>query len=115
MFDRIGRIADETPFVVEWFVKKRYFCLEYAFDKYTNEGYGTWRIANFLNDNGYRTRSRKRRHQASIRGILSNLTYTGVLRSGDARSPLLPELQIINPEQFKTASDIFKSRALQKL
>ena len=22
MFDRIGRIADETPFVVEWFVKK---------------------------------------------------------------------------------------------
>ena len=21
MFDRIGRIADETPFVVEWFVK----------------------------------------------------------------------------------------------
>ena len=22
MFDRIGRIADETPFVVEWFVKR---------------------------------------------------------------------------------------------
>ena len=22
MFDRIGRIADETPFVVEWFVKQ---------------------------------------------------------------------------------------------
>ena len=21
MFDRIGRIADETPFVVEWFVR----------------------------------------------------------------------------------------------
>ena len=81
------------------------------FNKYTNEGYGTWRIANFLNDNGYRTRSGKPWHQASIRGILSNLTYTGVLRSGDARSPLLPELQIINPEQFKTASYIFKSRA----
>ena len=23
MFDRIGRIADETPFVVEWFVTTR--------------------------------------------------------------------------------------------
>ena len=22
MFDRIGRIDDETPFIVEWFVKK---------------------------------------------------------------------------------------------
>ena len=197
MFDRIGRIADETPFVVEWFVKNgisvwstqegeqrfdnhtdkllnyiRFWqadgesektsirtktslrqmveeghykggspaygydlvksgrfnkrkhelydlkineseaaVVKLIFDKYTNEGYGTWRIANYLNDNGYRTRSGKRWHQASIRGILSNLTYTGVLRSGDARSPLLPELQIINPEQFKTASDIFKSRA----
>ena len=197
MFDRIGRIADETPFVVEWFVKNgisvwstqegeqrfdnhtdkllnyiRFWqadgesektsirtktslrqmveeghykggspaygydlvksgrfnkrkhelyelkineseaaVVKLIFDKYTNEGYGTWRIANFLNDNGYRTRSGKPWHQASIRGILSNLTYTGVLRSGDARSPLLPELQIINPEQFKTASYIFKSRA----
>ena len=197
MFDRIGRIADETPFVVEWFVKNgisvwstqegeqrfdnhtdkllnyiRFWqadgesektsirtktslrqmveeghykggspaygydlvksgrfnkrkhklydlkineseaaVVKLIFDKYTNEGYGTWRIANYLNDNGYRTRSGKRWHQASIRGILSNLTYTGVLRSGDARSPLLPELQIINPEQFKTASYIFKSRA----
>lgn len=25
MFDRIGRIADETPFVVEWFVKSGRF------------------------------------------------------------------------------------------
>lgn len=197
MFDRIGRIADETPFVVEWFVKNgiavwstqegeqrfdnhtdkllnyiRFWqadgesektsirtktslrqmveeghfkggnpaygydlvkngrfnkrkhelydlkineseaaVVRLIFDKYTSEGYGTWRIANFLNDNGYRARSGKPWHQASIRGILNNLTYTGVLRSADARSPLLPELQIIKPEQFKTAADIFKSRA----
>lgn len=197
MFDRIGRIADETPFVVEWFVKNgiavwstqegeqrfdnhtdkllnyiRFWqadgesektsirtktslrqmveeghfkggspaygydlvksgrfnkrkhelydlkineseaaVVRLIFDKYTSEGYGTWRIANYLNNNGYRTRSGKPWHQASVRGILGNLTYTGVLRSADARSPLLPELQIIKPEQFKTAADIFKSRA----
>lgn len=200
MFDRIGRIADETPFVVEWFVKNgiavwstqegeqrfdnhtdkllnyiRFWqadgesektsirtktslrqmveeghfkggspaygydlvksgrfnkrkhelydlkineseaaVVRLIFDKYTNEGYGTWRIANCLNENGYRARSGKCWHQASIRGILSNLTYTGVLRSADARSPLLPELQIIKPEQFKTAADIFKSRAKKR-
>ncbi len=197
MFDRIGRIADETPFVVEWFVKngiqvwstqegeqrfdnhidkllnyirfwqadgesektsirtktslgqmveeghfkggsppygydlvksgrfnkrKHELCdlkineseaavVRLIFDKYTNEGYGTWRIANFLNNNGYKTRKGKNWHQASIYGIIGNLTYTGVLRCGEARSPQLPELQIIRPKQFETANSILKDRA----
>ena len=197
MFDRIGRIADETPFVVEWFVKngiqvwstqegeqrfdnhidkllnyirfwqadgesektsirtktslgqmveeghfkggsapygytlvksgrynkKRHelydlkvneteaIVVKLIFDKYTSEGYGTWRIANYLNNNGYRTRKGKNWHQASVRGILGNLTYTGVLRCGEVRSPLLPNLQIIKPEQFEVAIKIFKSRS----
>lgn len=197
MFDRIGRIADETPFVVEWFVKNgiqvwstqegeqrfdnhidkllnyiRFWqadgesektsirtktslgqmveeghfkggtapygydlvksgrfnkrkhelydlkvdeteaeVVRLIFNKYTNEGFGTWRIANFLNSKGYKTRKGKNWHQASIRGILGNLTYTGVLRCGEVRSPLLQELQIIKPEQFEVANKIFESRA----
>ena len=197
MFDRIGRIADETPFVVEWFVKNgiqvwstqegeqrfdnhidkllnyiRFWqadgesektsirtktslgqmveeghfkggsapygynlvksgrfnkrkhelydlkineseaiVVRLIFDKYTSEGYGTWRIANFLNSKGYKTRKGKNWHQASIRGILGNLTYTGVLRCGEVRSPLLPDLQIIKPEQFEVASKIFAERS----
>ena len=197
MFDRIGRIADETPFVVEWFVKNgievwstqegeqrfdnhidkllnyiRFWqadgesvktsvrtktslgqmveaghykggpaaygydlvksgrfnkrkhelydlrknpsealVVKLIFDKYTNEGYGTHRITTWLNEQGYRTRSGKPWHAASIRGILNNLTYTGVLRSGDARSQLLPELQIITPEQFARAAEIMQARS----
>lgn len=48
---------------------------------------------------------------ASIRGILCNPTYTGVLRSGDSRSDVLPELQIISPQQFDTAQKIREDRS----
>lgn len=197
MFDRIGRIADETPFVVEWFVKngirvwstqegeqrfdnhtdkltnyirfwqadgesektsirtrtslgqmvedghykggtaaygydlvksgrvnkRRHECYDLAvneteaavvrmiFDKYVHEGYGAQRIATFLNGLGCRARTGKMWHHASIRGILCNLTYTGVLRSGESRSEPLPELQIIEPALFDAAQKLRMSRA----
>ena len=197
MFDRIGRIADETPFVVEWFVKNgvrvwstqegeqrfdnhtdkltnyiRFWqadgesektsirtktalgqlvedggfkggvapygydlvksgrvnkrkhevyelvvneaeaaVVRIIFDKYVHEGFGAQRIATYLNKLGYRARSGKMWHHASIRGIICNLTYTGVLRSGDSRSQVLPHLQIITPELFDAAQHIRTSRA----
>ena len=200
MFDRIGRIADETPFVVEWFVKNgievwstqegeqsfdnhidkllnyiRFWqadgesektsvrtktslgqlveaghfkggvaafgydlvksgrfnkrkhelydlkvnpdeaiVVKIIFDKYTQEGYGAHRITTWLNNNGYRARTGKMWHEATIRGILCNLTYTGVLRSGDARSEVIPELQIIPPEQFERARMIMQERSDRK-
>ena len=40
-----------------------------------------------------------------------NLTYTGVLRSGESRSPELPHLQIIPPELFEAAQRIRTNRA----
>lgn len=196
MFDRIGRIADETPFVVEWFVKNgiqvwstqegeqrfdnhidkllnyiRFWqadgesvktsvrtktslgqmvedghykggnsaygydlvkggrinkkkhelydlkvneaeasVVKLVFDKYVNQGYGPQRITTFLNNNGYRTRKGKCWHPATIRGMIQNSTYTGVLRSGESRSELIPELQIITEEQFLAAQEIRKAR-----
>ena len=186
MFDRIGRIADETPFVVEWFsrngievwstqegeqrfdnhtdkltnyirfwqadgesektsirtktalgqlvadggfkggmapygydlVKSGRFnkrkhevfmlavneaeaaVVRIVFEKYVQEGFGVQRIASYLNDLGYRARSGKPWHHATIRGIVCNLTYTGVLRCGESRSEVLPQLQIIEPELY---------------
>ena len=191
MFDRIGRIADETPFVVEWFVKNgievwstqegeqrfdshtdkltnyiRFWqadgesektsirtktalgqlvegggfkgglapygydlvksgrfnkrkhelydlvvneteaaVVRIIFDKYVHEGFGAQRIATYLNKQGYRARTGKMWHHASIRGIVCNLTYTGVLRCGESRSQTLPHLQIIPPE---LREEIFK-------
>ena len=197
MFDRIGRIADETPFVVEWFVKngirvwstqegeqrfdnhtdkltnyirfwqadgesektsirtktalgqlvedggfkgglapygydlvksgrfnkRKHEVFELAineaeaavvriiFDKYVHEGFGAQRIATYLNNLGYRARTGKMWHHASIRGIICNLTYTGVLRSGESRSQTLPHLQIIAPVLYEAAQHIRTSRA----
>ncbi|MGN0707051.1 MAG: recombinase family protein [Faecalibacterium sp.] len=199
MFDRIGRIADETPFVVEWFVrngirvwstqegeqrfdnhtdkllnyirfwqadgesektsvrtrtslrqlveeghfkggnapygydlvrsgrtnKRKHELYELrvneaeaavvrlVFDKYVYEGYGVQRIAGWLNSNGYRARSGKCWHPASLRGMVANLTYTGVLRCGEARSEMIPELQIIPQHQFEAAQRIRESRSAQ--
>ena len=178
MFDRIGRIADETPFVVEWFVKQgievwstqegqqrfdshtdkltnyiRFWqadgesektsirtrtalgqlveaggfkgglapygydlvksgrfnkrkhelyelvvneseaaVVRTIFEKYVHEGYGAQRIATYLNRQGYRARTGKMWHHATIRGIVCNLTYTGILRCGESRSQELPHL-----------------------
>ena len=61
---------------------------------------------------GYRARSGKMwRHATTIRGILCNLTYTGVLRSRESRSPVLPHPQIISPELFKVAQRIRTNQA----
>ena len=197
MFDRIGRIADETPFVVEWFVKQgievwstqegqqrfdshtdkltnyiRFWqadgesektsirtktalgqlveaggfkgglapygydliksgrfnkrkhelydlavneseaaVVRTIFEKYVHEGYGAQRIATYLNRQGYRARTGKMWHHATIRGIVCNLTYTGVLRCGKSRSKELPHLQIIEPELFEAAQRIRTARA----
>ena len=81
------------------------------FEKYVQEGYGAQRIATYLNKLGYRARSGKPWHHATIRGIICNLTYTGVLRSGESRSQVLSHLQIISPEVFEAAQHIRTSRA----
>ena len=200
MFDRIGRIADETPFVVEWFVKNgirvwstqegeqrfdnhidkllnyiRFWQADgesektsirtrtslgqmveeghfkggaaaigydlvksgrfnkrkhelydlkvnvddaaivmLIFEKYVNEGYGVQKIANYLNDNGYRNPTGNRWSHNTIRNILKNETYVGILKSGESRSPHIPELQIVPQDLFDKAQDIRRQRAEAK-
>lgn len=81
------------------------------FDKYVYEGYGAQRIATYLNNAGYRARSGKCWHPGSLRGMVGNLTYMGVLRCGDVRSELMPELQIIPQEEFEAAQRIREDRS----
>lgn len=197
MFDRIGRIADETPFVVEWFAKNgiqvwstkegeqrfdshidrltnylRFWqadgesvktsirvstrmgqivedghytggsipygykavmlgrfnkkkqpltdlaineeeapVVKMIFEKYVAEGYGSQRISNYLNAHGMKNRSGNNWHPASIRGMLKNITYIGILRSKQARSPVLPHLQIVDEQTFLRAQEIAYQRS----
>lgn len=200
MFDRIGRKAEETPFVVEWFVKKgikvwsvnegeqrfeshtdrltnyiRFWqadgesqktsirtktalgqmvqegrfrggtapygyrleksgilnkrkhevnklvideeeskVVKMIFNLCVSAGYGRWRIAMFLNDKGIKNRNGATWSESTIGNILHNITYKGVLRSGDSYSEPIKELQIINPYTFDLAQKLMEERTNEK-
>lgn len=197
MFDRIGRIDDETPFVVEWFVKhgirvwsvqegeqrfeshvdklmnyirfwqasgesektsmriktrmqqltaegcytgggvpfgyqlekrgrlnkkgKEIFDLvinpveaEWVieiFKKTIKDGYGSHRLATFLNENGVRTHSGAKFQCNTIIRILRNRLTCGYMVSGNTVSPHMKELQIIDEKMFERAQYILDQRA----
>lgn len=197
MFDRIGRISDETPFVVEWFIRNgirvwsategeqrienhtdrltnfiRYWqadgesqktsvrtanslhiltedgyftggacpygynavkqgrtnkrkqdvcdlviCEEEAyivkiiFQKAAVEGYGAQRIANHLNANGYKNRSGNNWHPSSINGMLRNIQYIGIMRSGESRSKVQEHLRIVDDKTFDTVQRMLAVRS----
>lgn len=73
-------------------------------------GYGRNKIANILNAQGIKTRTGDNWHEATVGHILHNITYTGVLRSGESRSDVIPELQIIDQETFDRAQQIMTQR-----
>ena len=196
MFDRLGRKSDETPFVVEWFVKHgirvwsvnegeqrfeshtdrltnyiRYWqadgesqktsirtktalgqmvqegrfrggsapygyrlapsgifnkrkhevykleidedearVVRMMFNLCVGSGYGRCKIANLISSQGIQTRTGGNWHEATVGHILHNITYMGVLRSGESQSEVFPELQIIDPITFELAQKLMTER-----
>lgn len=196
MFDRIGRIDDETPFVVEWFAKhgievwstregqqrfdshvdklmnylrfwqasgesektsirisskmqqmqmdgmytggpvkfgyclvdsglvnrkgapiKRYEIdpaekeiLELIDELTVNKGYGAWRLAEFLNEKGYKTRSGDRFTGLKISRILKDPYYCGRLEDGST-SDALQALRLRSDETYSQIMYIMEQRS----
>ena len=196
MFDRLGRKSDETPFVVEWFVKhgvrvwsvnegeqrfeshtdrltnyirywqadgesqktsirtktamgqmvqegrfrgggvpygyrlapsgilnkrKHEVCkleidedearvVRMMFNLCVGSGYGRCKIANMISGQGIKTRTGSNWHEATVGHILHNIAYTGVLRSGESRSEIFEELQIVDPDTFALAQKLMAER-----
>ena len=197
MFDRIGRRDDETPFVVEWFIKQgievwsvkegqqkienhtdklinymRYWqangeslktsmrvktvmnqmtadgiyrggvtpfgyrivekgrvnkrgqplkdlepdpveseLVKTIFNKTVFEGYGSYRMAEYINALGVRTHNGNRFQCTTIIRILKNRVYCGYYVSGNVVSPKIDELVIIDENIFDMAQEILKQRA----
>lgn len=197
MFDRLGRKSDETPFVVEWFVKNniRVWSVnegEQRFESHTDRltnyirfwqadgesektsirtansmgllaedgcftggsrpygydfvksgrknkrrqevndlaigeaeaeivrlifqlaakgGFGAQRVANYLNERGIKNRSGQNWHPSSIQGMLRNVLYTGVLRSGKSRSEPIERLRIVEDSIFQEVQDMLAARS----
>lgn len=196
MFDRIGRIDDETPFVVEWFVKHNIEVWstqegQQRFDNHTDKllnyirfwqasgesqktsiriknslqqmeeaglytggpvkfgyhlvesglvnkknqpikkyeidleesellrtidnltihsGYGAWRLANYLNEHGYKTKEGGKFTSTKIARILKDPFYCGVLPDGRT-SEALQALRIRSDETFAQIQYILKQRS----
>lgn len=199
MFDRLGRIADETPFLVEWFVRNgirvwstqegeqrfeshadklmnyiRFWqadgesektsirtsnsmgilaeqgfftggvcaygyklvklgrtnkrkqevcdlevCPEEAqvvrmlFNLAYYEGYGAQRIANYFNAKGLKNREGKNWHPSSIKGMMRNVLYIGILRSGERRSGVIERLRIVDETIFNSVQEMLRARSRQ--
>ena len=76
------------------------------FDKAQREGLGPMRLAKYLNEQGILTRKDKLWNPATISRILTNRIYLGILRKGDAESPQLEKLQIIDDSTFERVYEI---------
>lgn len=83
------------------------------FDLAENYGYGGRRISSELKAKGIvNLRTGEPFHYSTIQNILKNPMYMGILRSGESRSEIIPELQIIKPEQFERVQKGCRQRSV---
>lgn len=82
------------------------------FDLADRFGYGGRRISSELKAKGIiNERTGEPFHYSSIQNILRNIMYMGILRSGETKSEIFSELQIVTPEQFERVEKGRQQRA----
>lgn len=77
------------------------------------EGYGTHRLAAYVNALGVRTHNGKKFTATSILRILRNKEYCGYLISGGIVSEKIPELVIWDENEFDLVNDILNQRSIK--
>ena len=80
------------------------------FQKTVHEGYGSYRMSQYLNDHGYRTHNGAKFQCNSVNRILSNPIYCGYIKFGEVISPRCENLQIIDDDLFMAAQYILEQR-----
>lgn len=76
------------------------------------EGYGTNRVANYLNERGIKTKRGTTLWRAtSVRALIDNRIYPGYMRMGDTYSPKQEHLQIIDEATWEKCQETVKGRA----
>lgn len=111
MFDCLGRRDDETPFVVEWFVKSgievwRAMEGQQRFDTHVDK------LLNYIRY--WQASGESVKISMRVKNRMEQLTqeghYTCVICNGDCKSDLLPDLQIIDEDLFQRAQKIMEKR-----
>jgi DNA invertase Pin-like site-specific DNA recombinase len=81
------------------------------FNKTLNEGYGSYRMADYLNKLGLRTHNGNEFQCNTINRILKNRLYCGYYVAGETVSPKLDNLVIIDENVFDSVQEILKQRS----
>ena len=81
------------------------------FEKTVSEGAGTYVMAQYVNDRKIRTHKGSKFQSNTIKRILQNPLYCGFIVKGEAISPRLEHLQIIEDEFFNRAQEILEARS----
>lgn len=83
-----------------------------SFHLLVNKGYGTVRVAKYLNDKGIKTKRDKGPWRGTaIRALIDNPIYIGHMHMGEALSPKFENLQIIDDDLFARCQEVVKGRA----
>ena len=80
------------------------------FQKYVYEGYGAQRLSRYLYENGMLNRKGVNFANTTIVKMIKNITYVGILKSGETHSEVFPELQIIPVDLWERAQEIMANR-----
>ena len=80
-------------------------------DMTVKEGYGSYRMSAFLNEQGLRTHNGSKFQCNTINRILKNRMYCGYLIAGGVESPYMERLQIVDENVFEQAQYILVQRS----
>ncbi len=81
------------------------------FNKTLNEGYGSYRLAEYINSLGIKTHNGSCFQCNTINRILKNRLYCGYYAAGDTISPKLEHLAVIDDNVFDSVQHILKQRS----
>ena len=84
--------------------------VQFIFHKTVNEGYGTWRLSNVVNELGYKTHRGAKFQSNTINRILRNYIFTGRFVRGGKSSQVIEALKIVEDSEFEEAQKIIASR-----
>ena len=82
-----------------------------VFEKTIREGYGSYRLAQYLNEKGYRTHRGAKFRCNNINRMLKDRLYLGYYVSKGVQSPKIDKLVIIDEATFSAAQEILARRA----
>jgi site-specific DNA recombinase len=125
LYDTDKKHPKKDKYIKEFrIIEKEAETVRLIFDLVENKGFGAQRIAQYLNENGYRTRANKPWRQNAINRILRNPIYTGYRRYNvydETNSKMLDrdewklqdyreDLQIVPKETFISVQNIIDNR-----